>query len=371
MKNNKIVIGIIIIFIFAIVTVFGLLIYQLINKEDIAQTNSNVEENSRNNQLENTQVEKNNEKNQTVLEPIITPTIPNENESTVSRYYYSQLDETGKKLYDGLQKNKENLKSGNYTIDYGTQFNTLLNTDGGEEKFNQAFQSAWNAFSYDNVDLFYINVSKLTLKNEYTSLGGIKTYKISIGPGNNENYLKNTFKNKQEVENAKNYLENIKKQMIEQTASDDDYTKISKVHNWIIYFADYQNDENAKDKNTIYGTLKNGKAVCEGYARTFKYLMDGVGVPCLLISGTATNSQGQTESHAWNYVQINDTWYAIDVTWDDPVVTGGEQTDEMRKKYFLKGSEEFFKDHREDGKISEQSISFKFPILSKLPYEGR
>ena len=334
-----------------------------IENEEQGNQTVNIIQSSMNNSTNHEQLE-----NQTILDPIITNNEKHEYESLVSSYYYSQLDETAKEIYDGLKENKSNFISGNYVINYDTKFNTLLNTEGGEAKLNQAFQSAWNAFSYDNIDLFYIDVTKMTLINEYYSLGGIKTYKISIGPGNNSNYFQNTFKSKEEVEEAQNYLENIKKQMIEQTAADDTYTKIARVHNWLIYSINYENEENSKDQYTIYGALKNGRAVCEGYARTFKYFMDGIGIPCVLVSGTGKNSQGQIESHAWNYVQINDTWYAIDVTWDDPVVDGGEQTNEMKYKYFLKGSDEFFKEHTEDGKISENSITFKFPTLSTQNY---
>ena len=74
----------------------------------------------------------------------------------------------------------------------------------------------------------------------------------------------------------------------------------------------------------IYGTLINQKAVCEGYAKAFKYIMDELEIPCILVCGTATNSVGVTENHAWNYVQIDGIWYAVDVTWDDPVPDLGE-----------------------------------------------
>lgn len=373
MKENGIIKIIIIILIICITVVLGFLAYSLLG-DTLRVGNQNIEKEEQivnivqpsTNVTTNEQLE-----NQTIIEPIITPADNEtvENESTVSSYYYSQLDETAKEIYNGLKENKENLISGNYIINYDTKFNTLLNSDGGEEKFNQAFQSAWNAFSYDNVDLFYINVTKITLTSNIYSLGGIKTYEVSIGPGDNSNYFLDSFKSVEEVKSDKNYLENIKNQMIEQTSSDDTYTKIAKVHNWLIYFVNYENNVTSKDQHTIYGALKNGKAVCEGYARAFKYLMDGVGVPCVLASGTGQNSQGQTESHAWNYVQIEDKWYAVDVTWDDPVVSGGgEQTREMKNKYFLKGSEEFLKDHTEDGKLSENSMDFKFPTLSKENY---
>ena len=341
---------------------------------DSEETSNNVENFEPNNQAINTfQSSTNNEQseNHAILDPIITSegNETQEKESIVSSYYYNQLNDTAKEIYDGLKENKSNLISGNYIIDYDTKFNTILNSDGGAEKLSEDFQSAWDAFLYDNIDLFYIYPTKITLTSEYYDIGGIRTYKISIGPGENDNYFLDTFKSKEEVENAINYLENIKGQMTEQIATDDIYTKIAKVHNWLIYFINYEDNETSKDQHTIYGALKNGEAVCEGYAKAFKYLIDGVGVPCVLVSGTGNNSQGETESHAWNYIQINEAWYAVDVTWDDPVIVGGgEQTSEMRYRYFLKGSEEFLSDHTEDGMISENGMNFTFPTLSTENY---
>lgn len=375
MRKNKIIPIILIILIVAILSILIIMLYS-----SLAGVNQVSSEDLENEQL-NTQVTQNIEAIQPsinteedndifIIKPITEPEdSEKKNDNLYSSYYYSQLNEDAKKFYDGLKENKENLTSGNYTIDYGTEFNTILNSEGGKEKVSTDFQSAWNAFSYDNIDLFYIDVSKVTLTSEQSNLGGIITYSLSIGPGENNNYFLNSFNDEDEVKNAIEYLENIKEQMIEQTANDDIYTKIAKVHNWLIYFVDYEESTNSKDQYTIYGALKNGKAVCEGYARAFKYFMDGIGVPCVLASGTAQNSQGETESHAWNYVQIDNKWYAIDVTWDDPVVMGGEeQTDEMKYQYFLKGSEEFFKDHKEDGKISELSMEFKFPTLATENY---
>lgn len=60
------------------------------------------------------------------------------------------------------------------------------------------------------------------------------------------------------------------------------------------------------------------------------------------MSGTATNSQGETENHAWNYVQLNGIWYAVDCTWDDPIIIGnGKINESIKYQYFLKGSKEF------------------------------
>ena len=375
MKNNKVLTILSIIIIIAIVAVLVVLGYQFIkssietgngvnnDSNQLTNDNNNIQANSETNGQENTDTN--------IVNPVLNEITSNENnngqvtEPFTSTYYYSQLNETAKIIYDGLKENKSKLISGNYTIDYSTKFNTLLHTEKGEETLNQAFQSAWDAFSYDHIDLFYIDVTKMSLTNEYQSIGGIATYKIKIGPGNNANYFQPEFKDQKDVEDAQYYLEDIKKQIIGQTTTNSTYLKVKRVHDWMISFMEYDNSTTAsRSKYSIYGALKNRKAVCEGYARTFKYIMDGIGVPCVLVSGTAKNSEGTTESHAWNYVQLNERWYGVDVTWDDPIITGGgELTNDAKYRYFLKGSEEFSKDRKENGQISEKSMKFKFPSL--------
>ena len=38
-------------------------------------------------------------------------------------------------------------------------------------------------------------------------------------------------------------------------------------------------------------------------------------------------------NHIWNAVNIDDKWYHIDLTWDDPVIPNGEQV--LEHDYFL------------------------------------
>ena len=118
----------------------------------------------------------------------------------------------------------------------------------------------------------------------------------------------------------------------------------------------------------IYGALINKITVCEGYARAFKAIMDDLEIPCLIACGTGINSTGATESHAWNYVMINEKWYAIDVTWDDPIIIGnGYVSRDVNYRYYLKGSREFFENHKEDGEIVGNT-NFKYPTLSVNDY---
>ena len=370
-KGNILVTIIIIIFIVLILGGIGFGIYKFLSvSKQVVNSNefeSEVE-------IANNEITNNNQTNVNTadLEPIIQEPSNKaiSTETIATRYYYNQLDSYGKAIYDKLKDNKEQLKTGTYVFEFGTSFNTLLHSENGEQTLGTAFQSAWNAFLYDECDLFYIDVKKMNLINETRTLGGITTYYISIGPGNNKNYLQNSFQTTEKIEKAQNYINNIINQIVKQTENDQEIIKAKRVHDWMVNSMEYEQSEANENKYNIYGAIHDKKAVCEGYARSFKYIMDKVGVPCVLVSGTAENSQDKIEAHAWNYVQIDDKWYAVDVTWDDPVITsGGTVTDNEKYKFFLKGSEEFFKDHTQSGELSENSMIFSFPILSTANYE--
>lgn len=377
MKRNKNIKILIILLCIIMAVILGCLIYISIGINHSPSTNEleNIQQNEpttptepQNNVIENVE-------QQNIVEPILNEiTNPQNNQTSQevisSTYYYGQLDDNAKIIYDALKENKENMKTGTYELDFGTQFNTLLHTETGEQELQTAFQSAWNAYSYDQADLFYIDSQKLTLMNEYVNVGGIVTYHISIGPGENENYLLDTFQEAESIEQAESYIQNIVDQIVEQTQNDSVVEKARRIHNWLVSSVSYEESEENKNRFEIYGALHDQRAVCEGYARSFKYLMEKVGVPCVLVSGTGTNSEGKSESHAWNYMQVNNEWYAVDVTWDDPVVVGGGTPGtNTLYRYFLKGSEEFYKDHKEENIISENSMSFRFPTLSTTDYE--
>lgn len=307
-------------------------------------------------------------------EPIVIADNNKESNSTVSKstgtkYYYNQLDTYGKLIYKGFEDNKENMKSGTYKIDFGNKFNDLLNSEGGEEALNIAFQSAWNAYTYDNMDVFYIDVEKLTLTTTTTSIGSFSTYTVELSNGENASYLDDNFNSQSIINNQLLSLEAMRSEICRQLQNYSTIDKVRQVHNWLIENVEYDVDLSTDEPYSIIGALTEGEAVCEGYARSFKYIMDGLGVPCVLISGIGTNSDGETESHAWNYVQIEGKWYAIDVTWDDPIIIGnGYLTEELQYRHFLKGSRTFFETHTEDGYITSNGMEFDFPELSEVDY---
>ena len=281
-------------------------------------------------------------------------------------FYYSQLDDYGKILYNELYKNKSNLKTGTYTIDYGRTFNDLLNTEGGTEILNEDFQLAINALTFDNPDLFYIDVTKVYLLTEIITRPFSKTYNVSIGP-NGGNYLMEAFPDEVAIDKAIKDVNDVKNRILNDNYSND-LEKVKSVHDYLVNNTEYSGDD-PYTAYSVYGALVEGEAVCEGYARSFKLILDEMNIPCIIVCGIAKNSSGETESHAWNYVYLKNEWYAIDVTWDDPIIIGyGRITDSIRYEYFLKGSNKFLEDHLEDGNIVGDS-SFLYPKISVADYQ--
>lgn len=282
-----------------------------------------------------------------------------------NKFYYNQLDEYAKIIYTELDKNIDKLKTGTYTVDYGLTFNDLLQDENNTEVLNNSFQLAINALTFDNPDLFYIDVTKMYLLTEITTRAFSKTYRVTIG-GNGNSYLADEFLTEGSVDAAIDSVEKVKNNIVN-LASGNDIDKMRIVHNYLIDNTEYDVNAGSMIYN-IYGTLMNGKSVCEGYARSFKYILDDLGIPCIIVCGIGKNSEGKTESHAWNYVQINGVWYAIDVTWDDPLIRGnGTITDDIRYSYFLKGSNKFFEDHFEDGNIVGDA-QFRYPEINGEDY---
>lgn len=286
---------------------------------------------------------------------------------SVDEYFYNQLEQPSQIIYKAFESNKENMRSGTYRVELGDSFSDLLKTTSGQDELGNYYQSAIEAYTYDNPEIFYLSPNKMYLNIETTTVGNNVTYNVYIDNGNESNYLIDEFSSQSQVENAISQIEQVKNQIL-QNKNQDTYDNIKMVHDYLINNIEYDTTISQENIYNVYGGLINGKAVCEGYARSFKYLMDELGIPCTLVIGKGTNLQGQTENHAWNYVQLNGNWYAIDCTWDDPVSTTGYVSENSKYRYFLKGSNEFSKDHTPSGQFTEGGKVFSYPTLSGIDF---
>lgn len=287
-----------------------------------------------------------------------------------SRYLYEQLTDTAKTMYRVLYSNKDNLKTGTYKVDFGNEFQTLLSHENGETELKTQYQSAIEALVYENPEIFYLDVTKMYINIEkITKITGTK-YNVYIDNGNEISYLAKGFYSKEHIEEYEAQIENVKNEILSKVQGKNQYDKIKIVHDYLIDTIEYEDTLTHNHIYDVYGALINKRCVCEGYAKAFQYLMYEIGIENTIVIGTGTNSKNETENHAWNYVKIDGKWYAVDVTWDDPIILGGGKlTNKSRYEYFLKGSNTMDKNHTPSGKFTSDGQMFEYPTLSVEDYK--
>lgn len=286
-----------------------------------------------------------------------------------NKYLYSQLGENGKIIYEKLYENKENLKTGTYTIQFGNAFYDILSQENGSDKLQEEYQTAIEAFTYDNPDVFYIDVTKMYINIETIQKIFSTKYNVYINSAKDPTYLLDGFTSKEQIDQCESQVIAVKNQILNQIAGKNDIEKMRYIHDYLVDTIEYDQTFGEKNIYNIYGALVSKTCVCEGYAKASQYLLNEAGLENIIITGTATNSDGKTENHAWNYVNIDEKWYAIDTTWDDPIIVGGGKlTNTIRYRYFLKGSSTMNKNHFISTKFTSGGQDFEFPELSITDY---
>ena len=113
------------------------------------------------------------------------------------------------------------------------------------------------------------------------------------------------------------YIKNYINEFINTNLNSDmsDYDKIKIFHDYIVNNTQY--DQNSTDSSyTAYNLITTGKAICGGYSDIMAIYLNSLGIQ---------NYKITSENHVWNLVKLDNTWYHLDMTWDDPVASDGNQ----------------------------------------------
>lgn len=118
------------------------------------------------------------------------------------------------------------------------------------------------------------------------------------------------------------------------SAAGDTWQTALNLHDWLTEHTYY-------DLNYEYygaDVLFRGKGVCDSYSKAFKLLCNTAGI-------TVERVTSNDQNHAWNVIKFGDTWYQVDVTWDDP--SGGTEAVSGREHYayYCLSDEVMFLDH--------------------------
>lgn len=103
-------------------------------------------------------------------------------------------------------------------------------------------------------------------------------------------------------------------------------------------------------KTSTYEAIINKEVVCEGYARLTKVFLDKLNIPNYLLTG-----KGNGEDHMWNMVKLENNWFHVDNTWNDPIFTNAQKPKNyISYEFFLRTDEEMKKTHSWDNNLNKE-----------------
>ncbi|MFJ7888994.1 transglutaminase domain-containing protein [Lysinibacillus xylanilyticus] len=115
--------------------------------------------------------------------------------------------------------------------------------------------------------------------------------------------------------------------------------KLQAAHDYIVLSAEYSK-ETEGSQYSPYTLLTENKGVCQAYALVLYRMLEKLGFEVQYVPGKVGE-----QLHAWVLVKLDDEWYHIDVTWDDPLP---DHKGEVRYNYFLVSDRQLAKDHSWD-----------------------
>ncbi len=177
-----------------------------------------------------------------------------------------------------------------------------------DEESIEEIQDMLQLAHLNEVTLFHVNFQS------------IKVTRGFFGTSLNVEY----FCSPSEAEQRKHLLEQKREIILSQFSGGDEAEKTEFVHDYLAENVRYDfaaaRDHISTRAFSVEGALIDGLAVCSGIAQAARYLLEGLGIESLVVSGKGENPDnqlsGKEAAHAWNLNMLSDGNYHMDITWD-------------------------------------------------------
>lgn len=222
-------------------------------------------------------------------------------------YYYNQLNDAEKRLYDDLIDSTSKFLNGeDITL-------TLCTYDEENKKgyleYFYFVKRVIKAYTYDNPEavVWFENYNRtyyIADSKDYVYMNLVpKTPAEATSSLNASNIEKELTALH---DKAQNFVKGL---------TGTDAEKVKQINNWIIANASYDDTLSFPDRDNIYGPLMKNTAICSGYSYAFKYLADMAGLNVIYVTGKVYDDKlNDFMPHAWNLVCIDENWFLVDVT---------------------------------------------------------
>ncbi len=341
-----------------------------------------------------------------------------------NRYFYNQLTPNAKGIYDSMYEmySKGIFKKGeSMEITAKISESSMALAVNGNDQLLKDYGAARDAFQNDHPDCFYVDWDELSIRVTQDKSGKLHAF---LGAGRSDSYLLAGMSEKRcntanggygtGIEGAiKQYNDTLNK-VVDSIRNNGKLTDgegkelseidgkteghfssdvqetirmVGEAHDYVVKNMVYRHEEDLvapdrlcplygspdhKDEHSTCRTAYDGliykTGVCEAYTRTFKAILDRLGIPCICVTGIYSPKSTINEPHIWNYVQIDGKWYGVDVTHDDPTNSRWwyqrNSTHETRE-FWLVGEGTLASHHFPQGIISSANYEFTYPTLSR------
>ncbi|PEX86951.1 S-layer homology domain-containing protein [Bacillus cereus] len=193
-------------------------------------------------------------------------------------------------------------------------------------------------------------------KNEYTNFNRSNvSYSLSGSPGNYTFTLHITYREtKEQTEYVMKQAKAIVSSIIQ--VGMDDHEKVKAIHDYVVKHVSYDTSYKAY---TAYEALVNRSAVCQGYALLTYQLLKEAGIENHFVVGT-----GDGQPHAWNLVKIDNKWYYLDTTFDDPIP---DEQGRVTYSYFNLSDEQIARNHEWNrGEYPQATTNYYDTLTNKI-----
>ena len=136
------------------------------------------------------------------------------------------------------------------------------------------------------------------------------------------------------------FFKEVEKVLSVATSETDDVQIVRKFHDAIVEKVSYNHDalniygnlidENESMTQSAYSAFCLNTTLCAGYAEGLQMLCNAAGIDAVCVT---------SPSHQWNKIRINDRWYNVDPTSDDPDIEDPELGTPILYTYFARSDE--------------------------------
>lgn len=275
---------------------------------------------------------------------------------TVTREQYAQF------LYNALQYKKPAVavqNTGDAALLAAFKDEVQKRINAYETNITLPYKTT-NSNTKEVMNTLFNAYKEVASKNEYTNNNRSNvSYGLSGSPGNYTFTLKITYR---ETKEQTEYVMKQAKAIVSSITQVgmDDHEKVKAIHDYVVKHVSYDTSYKAY---TAYEALVNRSAVCQGYALLTYQLLKEAGIENHFVVGT-----GDGQPHAWNLVKIENKWYHLDTTFDDPLP---DEQGRVTYSYFNLSDEQITRNHEWNrGDYPQATTNYYSTLTNKIAAGG-